>query len=78
MKPKSQELPVISVNRVIRLPEVKSITGLSTSTIYAMMSEGLFPPNISLGARAVGWIEKDIQDWINAKVIPDGNGEDNA
>lgn len=51
--------------RILRLPEVKTITGLSRSTIYLKMSKGEFPKSISLGERAIGWIEGDIQDWLN-------------
>jgi prophage regulatory protein len=36
--------------------------------IYLLMSQGDFPKNISLGARAVGWLESDIQDWIESRV----------
>jgi prophage regulatory protein len=51
-------------DRIIRLPEVITLTGLSRSTIYLRMSNGHFPKPISLGGRAVGFIEKEIQDWI--------------
>jgi len=54
--------------RITRLPEVKALTGLSRSTIYQRISEGTFPAQINLGARAVGWIEKDIQGWIESRV----------
>lgn len=50
--------------KVLRLPEVKTKTGLSRSTIYAFMKEGFFPKPITLGRRAVGWLEADLQDWI--------------
>ena len=55
---------------VLRLPEVKAITGLSRSTIYLRITEGKFPPPISLGsgARAVGWVESEIQDWITKQI----------
>lgn len=43
------------LNKIIRLPEVVKITGLSRSTIYLRMSKGDFPQSISLGERAVGW-----------------------
>ena len=55
-------------NRILRLPEVQSQTGLSRSSIYLMMSEGLFPASVKLGERSVGWVEKEIQDWINQKI----------
>ena len=53
---------------ILRLPSVKARTGLSTSTIYLQMSRGNFPRPISLGARAVGWISADIDEWINQQI----------
>lgn len=50
--------------KVIRLPAVIQKTGLSRSTIYLRMSKGEFPKSISLGERAVGWVEEDISQWI--------------
>ncbi|WP_318493819.1 AlpA family transcriptional regulator [Photobacterium leiognathi] len=54
--------------RILRLPEVKEKTGLSRSSIYALMSKGDFPLSVSLGERAVGWIEADIRDWIDERI----------
>jgi prophage regulatory protein len=51
--------------QLLRLPQVKSMTGLSKSTIYARMSEGNFPKQISIGPRLVVWLESDIQQWID-------------
>lgn len=51
-----------------RLPEVMAHTGLSRSTIYLKISLGDFPPQISLGLRAVGWIADEIIDWINEQI----------
>ena len=53
---------------IIKLPEVKSKTALSRSTIYLKMSLGEFPRPISLGARSVGWIESEVQDWVNKQI----------
>lgn len=50
--------------RVLRLEEVKAVTGLSRSTIYAWCSEGSFPKAISLGGRSVGWLESEIANWL--------------
>ncbi len=55
------------MHRIIRLPEVKKLTGLGRSTIYRMMAEKTFPTQISLGPKAVGWLEADIQKWIEEK-----------
>jgi prophage regulatory protein len=51
-------------NSILRLPAVKSRTGLSRSTIYQRMATGSFPKPISLGERAVGWVEAEIDEWL--------------
>lgn len=53
---------------ILRLPEVKSRTGLSRSTIYLRVNDGTFPAPVSLGERAVGWIESEVQQWIDEKI----------
>jgi len=55
--------------KLLRLPQVKSITGLSKSSIYARISEGTFPKQIPLGPRLVVWVESDIQKWISEQVL---------
>jgi len=54
--------------RILRLPNVLDRTGLSRSTVYQRVSEGRFPKPVSLGARAVGWVESDIEEWISRQV----------
>lgn len=54
--------------KILRRPAVESITGLSRSTIYQNMQVGDFPKPIRLGAKAVGWVESEIVDWIEARV----------
>lgn len=49
---------------ILRLPAVKARTGLSRSTIYLRVSQGTFPAPVSLGGRAVGWIEAEVNDWL--------------
>ena len=55
-------------HRILRLPEVMTRTGLSRSTIYLRISQGNFPRPVSLGARAVGWIEVEIQEWLQRQI----------
>ena len=54
--------------QLLRLPQVKSFTGLSKSTIYARIAEGTFPKQIPIGPRLVVWVESDIQNWIAEQV----------
>jgi prophage regulatory protein len=55
-------------NTILRLPAVKARTGLSRSTIYLRVADGTFPHPVSLGARAVGWVESEIEEWISRKI----------
>jgi len=54
--------------RILRLPEVQRRTGLSRSTIYVRLDQGRFPRPVSLGARAVGWIESEVDEWIRERI----------
>ena len=54
--------------RFLRLPEVIARTGLSRSTIYMRLDQGRFPPPVSLGGRAVGWIESEIDEWMRDRI----------
>ena len=54
--------------KFVRLTEVKEVTGLSKSTIYARIAEGTFPKQIPIGPRLVVWVESDIQNWIAEQV----------
>ena len=54
--------------QILRLNDVKAKTGLSRSTIYLRMAEGTFPKKISLGSRAVGWINSEVIEWIEQRI----------
>jgi prophage regulatory protein len=55
-------------NKILRLPAVKTKTGLSRSTIYARVSQGTFPAALSLGPNTVGWLEADVEAWIDKQI----------
>jgi prophage regulatory protein len=54
--------------KILRLPAVKALTGLSRSTVYQKIATGKFPKSISLGSRAVGWLESDVEAWIEKQI----------
>jgi prophage regulatory protein len=64
-------------HRILRLPDVKTSTGLSRSTIYFRMAEGSFPKQIALGPRTVGWLEEEIQEWLERQIQTTRSGEPN-
>lgn len=50
-----------------RRKEVEKLTGLSRSTIYEMMAKGEFPRPVRLAARAIGWPESKITEWLESR-----------
>lgn len=55
-------------NTLIKLPAVKQRTTLSTSEIYRRIEAGTFPAQVRLGAKAVAWLEHEIDTWISEAV----------
>jgi prophage regulatory protein len=53
---------------ILRIPAVKTQSGLSRSTIYLRIAQGLWTKPVSLGARAVGWPSDEV-DAINTARI---------
>jgi prophage regulatory protein len=53
--------------RLIRLPQVKSMVGLGRSSIYDKIKKGDFPKQIKLG-RSSGWVEAEVQTWISEQI----------
>jgi prophage regulatory protein len=56
------------MHTILRLPEVKRRTGLSRSTIYLRVAQGTFPKPVSLGGRAVGWLEAEVEQWLQQRI----------
>lgn len=62
---------------ILRRKQVEARTGLSCSSIYARLRHNpkrpgdfdpTFPKPVSIGAKAVGWIEAEIDAWLAAQV----------
>jgi len=53
--------------RLVRLPEVCELTGLSRSSLYRAINSGLFPKSVQLGERSVAWRIIEVEDWINTR-----------
>ena len=56
--------------RILKRPEVELRTSLSRSRIYQLIQLKQFPIQIQLssGGRAVGWLESDIEAWIEQRI----------
>ena len=51
-----------------RLPELKTILGLSRSSVYGHVAQGLLPKPIHIGARAVGWLSHETDAILSARI----------
>jgi prophage regulatory protein len=54
--------------KILRLPTVIEKTGKPRSTIYWMIENNLFPKQIKLSVRSVGWLESEVNAWIEQRV----------
>ena len=57
--------------RLLRRPEVEKLTGLSRSSIYALMDRGEFPRPRRIGQRAVAWDEAALERWLATREVAD-------
>ena len=64
--------------RLIRISEVKRLTGLSTATLYRKISGREFPRPVQLGAAARAWLLSEVQDWIARRIALRDSHEDGA
>lgn len=56
-----------SQQSVLRKHEVLKRTGLSNTSIFERTKDGTFPKSISLGGRAVGYLEHEVSAVIAAR-----------
>ena len=54
----------IIMQKIYRLKNVIEVTGMSRSTIYRLMDQDKFPKPIKLTQRIIGFLEEDIDQWI--------------
>ena len=58
------------MERIMRIPEVVKVTGLSRTTIWRRVKSGDFPPPVRLGSlatRSVGWREGEVKRWLDSR-----------
>jgi len=57
-----------NTKRLLRGNDVRMVTGLGRSSIYAMIRAKTFPAPVSVGPRAVAWVEDEVQQWITDRI----------
>ncbi len=54
--------------KIIRRAAVVERTGLPVSSLYLLIAQGRFPKPVTISERSVGWIEQEINDWMEARI----------
>jgi len=54
--------------QILKLPDVIKATGLARSTIYKLISENRFPQQIKLTSFSSGWLQSEINRWIEERI----------
>lgn len=67
-------IPTTRPSKVLRLPLVMDLTGLGKSSIYSKTKDGTFPAPYRLSARAVGWRESEIFQWLESRTTTTTGG----
>lgn len=60
-------MDIQKIDRILRLPEVIAVTGLSRTTIYDYIKNDAFPKQIRLTKQSVGWRYSVINEWLNSR-----------
>lgn len=54
--------------RLIKLPEVLRICGLSRSAVYQKIKDGQFPSQVKLSERSSAWVQSEVIAWANGRI----------
>ena len=53
--------------QILRFPELRKKVSVSSVSIWRWEKNGTFPKRIRLGARASGWLESEVDAWIEQR-----------
>lgn len=69
-----------TAQRILRLKQIQALLGISRSGIYDRLNpkspryDPLFPQPIKLGGRSVGFLESELEAWVQKRVEERGGG----
>lgn len=53
--------------RIVREEEMPTLTGLSRTTRWRLIRRGDFPPPRQLSPGAVGWLRREVDEWVASR-----------
>lgn len=60
-------MTVLAFDRILRMPDLKQMVGLSRSTIYYSMEHDQFPLPVLIFTNRIGWSLSDVNAWLQHK-----------
>jgi prophage regulatory protein len=64
---RASPMPASAATQILRIWQVQDRTGLSRTTIWRLERSNLFPKHRQISTRAVGWLERDVDEWIRSR-----------
>jgi len=66
---------ITSKTRILRMRDLAEKVGLRPSTVYELVAKGRFPAPFKIvqGGRASGWLESEIDEWLNGRAAAEVN-----
>jgi prophage regulatory protein len=64
LHPSAQGVPWAPPDVLLRIPDVKQMTGMSRTEIYRRLEAGRFPRPVQLGPQSIAWRQSEVQQWI--------------
>lgn len=59
---------LMPLTRMLRRKEVLHLTGIGQTHMYYLIGQGEFPRAVPLGGKIVGWVDTEVQAWIEARI----------
>lgn len=60
--------PAVPRDRLLRLKDVETTTGLKKSSVYEMVRAGKFPRPININRRMSAWSENAVLQWVQDRI----------
>ena len=57
-----------AMDRLLSKKQVREVGLYSPAHIARLEAVGQFPKRVSLGTGRVGWVEREVQDWLQARI----------
>ncbi|MEW6562805.1 MAG: AlpA family phage regulatory protein [Pseudomonadota bacterium] len=61
------------MNQILRPKQLSKKLSISPATLWRLQHADDFPKKVQLSARAVGWLQSDIEAWLEKKAAQNQN-----